>query len=84
MGNRRMNSPEYNEAMKNSRNPFGRWFSLWGGQYEWPFMFFLTFVFAFIYIWTVASVPRLREPVLLTVFTVLFNVNLGLYWTIIW
>lgn len=74
----------YNAIMKNIRNPFGRLFSLWGAQYEWPFMFFLTFVFAFIYIWSVASIPRLREPVLLTVFTVLFNVNLGLYWALIW
>jgi two-component system, NarL family, sensor histidine kinase YdfH len=70
--------------MKNIRSPIDRWFSLWGAQYEWPFMLFLTFVFAFIYIWTVASLPRMREPLLLTVFTVLFNIHLGLHWFLIW
>lgn len=47
-------------------------------------MLFLTGIFAFIYIWTVATLPWMREPVLLSVFTVLFIVHLGLHWSILW
>jgi NarL family two-component system sensor histidine kinase YdfH len=47
-------------------------------------MFFLTLVFAFIYIWTVATLPRMWEPVRLTSFTVLFIIHLGLHWSILW
>jgi NarL family two-component system sensor histidine kinase YdfH len=58
--------------------------SAWYPVSEWPFMLFLTGIFAFIYIWTVATLPRMREPVLLSVFTVLFIVHLGLHWSILW
>jgi two-component system, NarL family, sensor histidine kinase YdfH len=58
--------------------------SAWYPVSEWPFLLFLTFVFAFIYIWTVASLPRMREPVLLAFFTILFNIHLGLHWVLIW
>jgi len=47
-------------------------------------MLFLTSIFIFIYVWTVVSVPRLRTPDLLTFFTLLFILHLGLHWLIIW
>jgi NarL family two-component system sensor histidine kinase YdfH len=47
-------------------------------------MLFLTSIFVFIYVWTVVSVPRLRAPDLLTFFTLLFILHLGLHWLIIW
>jgi hypothetical protein len=56
----------------------------WGPYSEWPFMLFLTFVFAFIYLWTVTSSARVREPLTLLMFTVLFNVHLGLHWLSVW
>jgi two-component system, NarL family, sensor histidine kinase YdfH len=59
-------------------------FSLWIPTSEWPFMLFLTFVFVFIYAWTVVSSVRLREPLMLVVFTVLFTLHLGLTWASIW
>ncbi|MGB7537670.1 MAG: sensor histidine kinase [Anaerolineales bacterium] len=47
-------------------------------------MLFLTFVFVFIYIWTVISSARVREPVILAVFTILFNIHLIFHWISIW
>ncbi|MBN1440869.1 MAG: sensor histidine kinase [Anaerolineales bacterium] len=58
--------------------------SLWGPHSEWPFMLFLTFVFIFIYVWTVISSSRLCDPVVLTAFTVLFIAHLFLHWISIW
>jgi NarL family two-component system sensor histidine kinase YdfH len=51
---------------------------------EWPFMMFLTAVFVFIYIWTVISSARVREPAALLIFTILFNIHLGFHWINIW
>jgi NarL family two-component system sensor histidine kinase YdfH len=51
---------------------------------EWPFMLFLTFVFVFIYIWTVISSARIREPAILAVFTILFNIHLIFHWITLW
>jgi NarL family two-component system sensor histidine kinase YdfH len=70
--------------MKKARTQIIHWFSSFYPVSEWPFMLFLSFVFAFIYIWTVATLPRLREPILLAVFTILFIIHLGLYWSIYW
>ena len=47
-------------------------------------MLFLTFVFVFIYIWTVISSARVREPVILAAFTILFNIHLIFHWISIW
>jgi NarL family two-component system sensor histidine kinase YdfH len=55
-------------------------FGSWRRETEMPFMAFLTFVFALIYIWTVIDSARMRQPVLLIVFTVLFNLHLILHW----
>jgi NarL family two-component system sensor histidine kinase YdfH len=55
-------------------------FTAWRRETELPFMAFLTFVFAFIYVWTVIGSARLRQPVLFILFTVLFNVHLILHW----
>ncbi len=58
--------------------------SLWGFESEWPFMLFMTFVFVFVYIWTVISSARVREPVILAAFTILFNIHLVFHWISIW
>jgi NarL family two-component system sensor histidine kinase YdfH len=70
--------------MNKMRNLISGSFSSWYPATEWPFMLFLTSVFAFIYVWTIATLPRLREPVLLAVFTVLFIIHLGFHWSIYW
>jgi NarL family two-component system sensor histidine kinase YdfH len=70
--------------MKRIRSFIAHISSLWDPQSEWLFMLFLTFVFVFIYIWTVISSARVREPALLAVFTILFNIHLGLHWISIW
>jgi len=70
--------------MNKMRNLISGSFSSWYPVSESPFMLFLTFIFAFIYIWTVVSVPRMRAPDLLTFFTLLFILHLGLHWLIIW
>ncbi len=70
--------------MKKIHSPINRWFSLWGAENEWPFMVFMTFVFVLIYIWTVLSSLRVREPVLLTAFTILFTIHLVFHWISIW
>ena len=70
--------------MKKTRTQIFHWFSLWLPTSEWPFMLFLSFVFVFMYTWTVATLPRMRAPVLLAVFTIIFIIHLGLYWSIYW
>jgi NarL family two-component system sensor histidine kinase YdfH len=71
--------------MKTIRGFFDRLSRLWHTYSEWSFMLFLTFVFVFIYIWTVSSSTRLRDPLLLTLFTVLFNIHLALHWiSVLW
>jgi NarL family two-component system sensor histidine kinase YdfH len=67
-----------------TRSQIYQWFSSWYPASEWPFVLFLTAVFAFIYLWTIATLPRMRAPLLLTVFTGLFILHLGLHWLIIW
>jgi len=70
--------------MKKIRALFARFTSFSDPHTEWPFMLFLTFVFVFIYIWTVISSVRVREPVILAVFTILFNIHLIFHWISIW
>jgi NarL family two-component system sensor histidine kinase YdfH len=70
--------------MKSIRAFFARVFSPWGPHSEWPFMVFLTFVFAFIYIWTISASVRVHEPLTLVLFTVLFVIHLALHWISIW
>jgi NarL family two-component system sensor histidine kinase YdfH len=70
--------------VKKVRTQILHWFSSWYPVSEWPFMLFLTSVFAFIYVWTVASLPRMRAPDLLTFFTLLFILHLGLHWLSVW
>jgi NarL family two-component system sensor histidine kinase YdfH len=70
--------------MNKLRGVFARLNSRWDPHSEWPFMLFLTFVFVFIYIWTVASSVQLREPVILTAFTILFTIHLVFHWISIW
>jgi NarL family two-component system sensor histidine kinase YdfH len=70
--------------MKRIRAFFARISSAWGPYSEWPFMLFLTFVFVFIYLWTVTSSERIREPLILVLFTLLFNLHLGLHWISVW
>jgi NarL family two-component system sensor histidine kinase YdfH len=66
--------------MKQIRDLYARLLRSWHPHAEWPFMVFLTMVFVFIYIWSVATSERLHDPLTLTVFTVLFNVHLALHW----
>ncbi|MBN2083867.1 MAG: sensor histidine kinase [Anaerolineales bacterium] len=70
--------------MKRIRAFIARVTSLSDPHTEWPFMLFLTFVFVFIYIWTVISSARVREPVILAAFTILFNIHLIFHWISIW
>jgi NarL family two-component system sensor histidine kinase YdfH len=70
--------------MNRIRIPLLREISEWKPVSERPFMFFLSFVFLFIYVWTVAGVPRIRETLLLIPFTALFLVHLSLHWLILW
>jgi len=84
MANRGTKRPEYNEIMKKIRSFFAYVSSLWDPSSEWPFMLFLTFVFVFIYIWTVISSSHLREPAVLISFTILFNLHLGFHWISVW
>jgi NarL family two-component system sensor histidine kinase YdfH len=70
--------------MNRIRGFFARLRDEWGPYSEWPFMLFLTFVFAFIYLWTVTSSARVRDGLTLLMFTVLFNVHLGLHWLSVW
>ncbi len=70
--------------MKRIRAFIARVTSISDPHSEWPFMLFLTFVFVFIYIWTVISSARIREPAILAIFTVLFNLHLIFHWISIW
>jgi NarL family two-component system sensor histidine kinase YdfH len=70
--------------MKRIRDFFARTTGLWEPQSEWPFMLFLTFVFIFIYIWTVIASTRVREPLTLAIFTGLFIIHLVFHWIVIW
>ncbi len=70
--------------MKKNRPLNFHWIASWYPVSESPFMLFLTCIFAFIYVWTIASTPRLRAPGLLMAFTFLFILHLGLHWLIIW
>lgn len=44
-------------------------------------MLFLTFVFVFIFIWTVIDSARMRDPVVFVGFTILYIAHLVLHWT---
>jgi NarL family two-component system sensor histidine kinase YdfH len=55
-------------------------FREWMRQTEMPFMVFLTMVFVFIYIATVVESAALRNPLILFLFTVLFNFHIVLHW----
>jgi NarL family two-component system sensor histidine kinase YdfH len=70
--------------MKRIRAFIARFTSFSDPHTEWPFMLFLTCVFVFIYIWTVISSARVREPVILATFTILFNIHLIFHWICIW
>jgi NarL family two-component system sensor histidine kinase YdfH len=70
--------------MKKVRAFIARRFSLQDPHSEWPFLLFLTFVFVLVYIWTVLSSSRVRGPVILTAFTVLFTIHLLFHWISIW
>jgi NarL family two-component system sensor histidine kinase YdfH len=70
--------------MNKLRAFIARAISPWGSEAEWPFMLFLTFVFVLVYIWTVLSSTRVREPVLLTTFSILFVIHLIFHWIILW
>jgi NarL family two-component system sensor histidine kinase YdfH len=70
--------------MNRNRIPLLKEIFEWKPISEWPFMFFLSFVFLFIYVWTVASVPRIRETLLLLPFSALFFAHLTLHWLILW
>jgi len=70
--------------VKKNRASILKRLSAWYPVSESPFMLFLTFIFAFIYIWTIVSAPRLRSPLPLTVFTILFIIHLGLHWSVAW
>jgi NarL family two-component system sensor histidine kinase YdfH len=59
-------------------------FSNWRHEVEWPFMLFLTFVFVLVYVWTVLSSSRVRAPVIMTAFTILFTIHLLFHWISIW
>ena len=69
--------------MNRIRIPLVKTLSEWKPLSELPFMLFLTLVFLFIYAWTVVSVSRIREPVLLILFTALFLIHLILHWLVI-
>ena len=49
-------------------------------NFEKPFFVLLTLIFIFIYVWSVITTPTLREPVRLSIFTVLMILHTVFYW----